>query len=186
MAAGGLVRLDSATGLIDEARQISSPNCDERERFDEPEVVVLHCISLPPGKYGGPYITDLFSNQLDPNADPYFKDIAQLRVSAHFLIRRDGELIQCVPTTLRAWHAGDSICQGRPKVNDFSLGIELEGSDMDATGYEPAQYKTLNELCGALSTVYKKLRPENYFAHSDIAPGRKTDPGPYFRWDWVI
>lgn len=180
------MKLNRDTGFIDEARVIASPNCDAREGHSEPEAVIVHCISLPPGEYGGSEIVDLFCNQLDETAHDYFKQIAHLRVSSHFLIRRGGQLIQFVSTRQRAWHAGESICLGKPKANDFTIGIELEGLDTDPQGYTDAQYQTLQNVSAALHEAYPQLGLERYFAHSDIAPGRKTDPGPYFDWGRLL
>jgi AmpD protein len=168
-----------ATGICREAEFIASPNRDERP--DCPvTLVVVHNISLPPGKYGGSGIIELFTNQLDPHAHPYYAEIHQLKVSAHFLIRRDGHLIQFVSCLQRAWHAGQSFWQGRERCNDFSVGIELEGSDHDA--FTDAQYARLQELLAALKTTYPI---KAVVGHSDIAPGRKTDPGPCFDWEKI-
>jgi AmpD protein len=164
-------------GIVPEARQIPSPNCDERPDGSTTELVVIHNISLPPGKFGGDGIIQLFTNGLDPEAHPYYREIHQLRVSSHFLIRRDGELIQFVPCSKRAWHAGVSSWHGRERCNDFSIGIELEGSD--DTPFEEAQYCVLNALLAVLGQTY---RITGITGHSDIAPGRKTDPGPFFDW----
>jgi len=180
------VNLNLDTGLIDKARLVASPNCDEREHHGEPEVIIIHSISLPPGEYGGGAVCDLFCNQLDVAADPYFTEIAHLRVSSHFFIRRDGELVQFVPTHLRAWHAGESVCLGKPKVNDFSLGIEMEGLDTGTDGFTESQYVTLAALVQQLIKAYPKLNKQTIFAHSDIAPARKTDPGPYFDWPTLM
>lgn len=176
------MQLDLTTGLIQEARQCPSPNCDAREAYDAPQVIILHCISLPPGEYGGGQIERFFQNQLLASEHPYFESMAHLTVSSHFLIERSGELVQFVPTHKRAWHAGESVCLGRPKVNDFSIGVELEGFDTDEHGYTEQQYRVLNELIAALRVAYPKIPPQHLFAHSDIAPGRKPDPGPYFKW----
>ena len=164
-------------GMCSGARYLPSPNHDQRLDGDEVELVILHNISLPPGEFGGDSITKLFLNQLDPNAHPYFKDIAGREVSSHFLIRRDGDLLQYVPCELRAWHAGQSTWQGRERCNDFSVGIELEGTDDVA--FEEAQYATLKDLLDALFIRYGKLP---LTGHSDVSPGRKTDPGPHFDW----
>ena len=164
-------------GLVEGAHFIASPNCDERPAAAAIELLVVHAISLPPGEFGGSGIIELFTNRLDPAGHPYYASIADLRVSAHFLIRRDGALIQFVPCRLRAWHAGASNWQGRERCNDFSLGIELEGSD-DAP-FEDAQYQRLAVLADALERAYP-LR--DVVGHCDIAPGRKTDPGPRFDW----
>jgi AmpD protein len=178
------MKLDSKTGLIDEAQFYASPNFDERVHHETPEVLVVHSISLPPGKYQNNCVRDFFLNQLDPNLDDYFEQIASLNVSSHFFIKRSGELLQFVPTTKRAWHAGESVCLGKPMVNDFSIGIELEGWDESDDGYTDKQYLTLNELIDVLRHNYPEIA-NNLFAHSDIAPGRKTDPGPFFDWNRV-
>ena len=158
-------------------RTVDSPNQDERPEGAEVTLLVLHSISLPPGEYGGDAIERLFTNCLDPAAHPFFGEVAALRVSSHFLIRRDGEVVQFVPTEKRAWHAGASSWCGRERCNDFSIGVELEGTDEGP--FEPAQYRTLASLIAALRARYP-LR--DIAAHSDIAPGRKTDPGPGFDW----
>jgi AmpD protein len=158
-------------------RVVDSPNQDERPPGTEITLVVLHSISLPPGEFGGDAIERLFTNRLDPTAHPYFKEVHGLRVSAHFLIRRDGELVRFVPIERRAWHAGPSSWRGRSRCNDFSVGIELEGTD--AAPFEDAQYARLHELLVGL----RRLLPlRQIAAHSEIAPGRKTDPGPGFDW----
>lgn len=168
------------TGLIRPARQCPSPNQDERPPGAEPELVVLHGISLPPGEFGGAYVQHFFTNCLDRSAHPYFEEICDLAVSAHLLIRRDGELVQFVPFDRRAWHAGPSSFRGRPCCNDFSIGIELEGTD--TTPYADAQYTALAGVLRALFTAWPRLDARVLAAHSDIAPGRKTDPGPAFDW----
>ena len=164
-------------GSIHAARQTPSPNCDARPRDTVITLLVVHNISLPPGKFGGKAIIDLFTNRLDPAGDPYYAGITKLRVSAHFLIRRDGSLIQFAPCALRAWHAGESSWRGRAGCNDFSIGVELEGADDVA--YESAQYATLARLTRALRRRYPIVET---VGHKDIAPGRKTDPGPAFDW----
>ena len=158
-------------------RRVASPNHDERPPGVEIDLLVVHAISLPPGEYGGEAIERLFTNRLDPGAHPYFRDVAPLRVSSHFLVRRDGERVQFVPVSRRAWHAGASSWRGRGRCNDFSLGIELEGGD--SAPFESAQYRSLARLVAALRAV---LPLRHAAAHSDIAPGRKTDPGPRFDW----
>lgn len=185
--------LNMANGLVDQAHYIASPNCDEREQHADPEVIIIHCISLPPGEYadtsqnvGDDCISRFFCNKLVADEHPYFAEITHLQVSSHFLIRRDGSLIQYVPTNMRAWHAGESVCLGKPKVNDFSLGIELEGLDTDPDGFSDAQYKMLKQLMSALQQAYPSIKKSNVFAHSDIAPGRKPDPGPYFDWGRLL
>jgi len=171
-------RVNRATGLLAAARQVASPNQDERPAGLEPELIVIHCISLPPGEFGGPWIDQLFTNRLDPAAHPCFAEIAGLRVSAHLLIRRDGELVQYVPFNRRAWHAGESHWRGRERCNDFSIGIELEGTD--ESDYTTAQYRRLAATIRALCRAYPSLSAERLAGHCDIAPGRKTDPGPSF------
>lgn len=167
-------------GRLVPARAVDSPNCDERPLDSPINLLVIHGISLPPGEYGGPWIDDLFTNRLDPTAHPYFREVAGLRVSAHLLIRRDGEVVQYVPFERRAWHAGQSCYGGRERCNDFSIGIELEGDD--ERPYEAVQYRVLAEVCWALFEAYPSLSPQHVVGHCDIAPGRKTDPGPYFDW----
>ena len=174
------MQIDPHSALLDVARQCASPNCDDRPEGAATDVIVIHGISLPPGEYGGPWIDALFCNQLDPKAHPYFRDIHNSRVSSHVLIRRDGEIVQYVPFNKRAWHAGVSCYEGRDGCNDFSLGIELEGCD--ETPYEAVQYDVLANVLKALMTTYPGLSSERIVGHSDIAPGRKTDPGPCFDW----
>ena len=170
----------SPHGWLDVAQAYPSPNCDVRPQTTSPDLVVIHGISLPPGEFGGPYIEALFTNTLDPDAHPYFRTIHEDEVSAHVLIRRDGSLTQFVPFGLRAWHAGASNFQGRTRCNDFSIGIELEGCD--DTQYEEAQYISLAQVLHTLMTHYPGITPDHIVGHSDIAPGRKTDPGPGFDW----
>lgn len=165
-------------GWVVGIRRIDSPNADERPPGEAIRLVVIHAISLPPDQFGGDDIVRLFTNTLDPAAHPYFAAIAGLRVSAHFLIRRDGETIQFVAGDRRAWHAGVSCWQGQQRCNDFSLGIELEGGD--AHPFTAAQYAALRALLAALCRRYPVAA---LAAHSDVAPGRKTDPGPHFDWN---
>ena len=172
-------------GLVDSADYIPSPNCDERDNNTAIEAIIIHCISLPPGEYGSGAVSRFFSNQLDRKEHPYYQTMAHLTVSAHFLIERSGKLIQFVPTDKRAWHAGESVCLGKPKVNDFSIGIELEGLDTDPTGFTNEQYACLNSLINVLKDSYPNISDHNIFSHSDIAPGRKPDPGPYFEWSKI-
>ncbi len=167
-------------GWLVEARRVPSPNCDDRPPGLEPELVVVHGISLPPGVFGGPYIDALFTNTLEPDAHPFFAEIQDLRVSAHLLIRRDGSLVQYVPFHRRAWHAGVSSFQGRERCNDFSIGIELEGAD--EVPYEAAQYQALARVIRLLAAAYPGIGPGRVVGHCHIAPGRKTDPGPAFDW----
>lgn len=164
-------------GWLAGARRVASPNYDQRPKAVDISMIVIHNISLPPGQYGGEGILALFTNQLDKDSHPYYQGIANLRVSSHLLIRRDGELIQCVSLLDRAWHAGASIWQTREKCNDFSIGIELEGCDTDA--FTEAQYLMLNQL---IATLEVHFPIQHVLGHSDIAPGRKTDPGPMFDW----
>lgn len=180
-----LFALDDA-GWCQQARRVPSPHHNERAAPDDISLLVVHGISLPPGEFGGPFIDDLFMGRLDPDAHPYFASIHQLRVSAHCLIRRDGELVQYVPFGARAWHAGVSSWQGREACNDFSIGIELEGTD--DTSYTDAQYFVLAGLTRAILVRYPAIGSENIVGHSDIAPGRKTDPGECFQWDrlWYL
>lgn len=172
--------VDTVTGRLSSARQVPSPNCDDRPAGITPDLIVVHGISLPPGEFGGPWIDRLFTNSLPPQQHPYFATVASLKVSSHLLIRRDGAVVQYVPLHRRAWHAGVSSYRGREKCNDFSIGIELEGTD-DAA-YEPAQYRALSETVVALCEAYPTLSRERIAGHSDIAPGRKTDPGVGFDW----
>ncbi|TSA21770.1 MAG: 1,6-anhydro-N-acetylmuramyl-L-alanine amidase AmpD [Betaproteobacteria bacterium] len=164
------------------ARRVPSPNQDARPQGESPSLLVIHNISLPPGEFGGPGVEALFTNTLDPSAHPYFAEIRGRQVSAHFFIRRTGALIQFVPCRQRAWHAGVSSWQGRERCNDFSLGVELEGTD--DLPFTDAQYATLNALWVALRAAYPALTA--IVGHSDIAPGRKTDPGPCFDWGRVL
>ena len=162
-------------------KRVPSPNRDERPDGCAPSLIVIHNISLPPGSFGGDAIEALFTNTLDCDAHPYYATLEDLRVSSHFLIRRDGALVQFVACGLRAWHAGASSFEGRERCNDFSIGIELEGDD--ASAFESAQYATLIALTDALSTRYPIAA---LAGHSEIAPGRKTDPGPHFDWPFYL
>ena len=166
-----------ADGRVDTARYIASPNCDERPPGEAITLLVIHSISLPPGEFGGDAILRLFTNDLDCTAHPYYRSLAGIKVSAHFLIRRTGELLQFVPCTRRAWHAGVSAWRGRGGCNDYSIGIELEGSD-DMPFAEP-QYRALAELARALRASHPIA---DVVGHCDIAPLRKTDPGLSFDW----
>jgi AmpD protein len=161
--------------------RVESPNQDERAADGAPTLVVVHNISLPPGTFGGRAIDALFTNTLDHDAHPYYRSLVDLRVSAHFVVRRDGALAQFVSCRRRAWHAGVSSFEGRARCNDFSIGIELEGDDL--TPFEDAQYARLIALVDALTARYPI---EAIAGHSDIAPGRKTDPGPHFDWPRLV
>ena len=168
-----------ADGWLSPATRLPSPHHNSRPQGDV-SLLVIHGISLPPGEFGGPWIGDLFLGRLDPEAHPYFAGIASLQVSAHCLIRRDGELVQFVSFDERAWHAGVSEFAGRAACNDFSIGIELEGTD--TSGYTEAQYQQLAAVSRCLMHHYPDITPERIVGHSDIAPGRKTDPGTGFDW----
>jgi AmpD protein len=172
--------IDKATGLLESAALCPSPNHDARPNSGDPSMIVVHGISLPPGQFGGPEIEALFTNTLDWDAHPYFGEIRGMEVSAHLLIRRDGTVIQFVPFTERAWHAGESCFRGQSRCNDFSVGIELEGED--ETPYDDRQYPVLQDVIRALCTTYPGISPREVAGHCDIAPGRKSDPGPAFDW----
>lgn len=170
----------TAEGLILPAEQRQSPNQDERPAGCQPELIVVHGISLPPGEFGGAFIAQLFENRLDWDAHPYFDEIRGLEVSAHVLIRRGGSVIQFVPFHRRAWHAGESSFRGRRRCNDFAIGIEVEGED--DTPYTNAQYACLAAVIKTLMRAYSHLHPRRIAGHCDVAPARKTDPGPAFDW----
>jgi len=167
-------------GLIHPVKRCISPNQDERPDDCEPRLVVIHGISLPPGEFGGPQIEQLFENRLDWDTHQYFDEIRGMKVSSHLLIRRDGQLLQFVPFHRRAWHAGESSFRGQQNCNDFSIGIELEGCDERA--YEDAQYECLIGVLETLIGAYPELDARAIAGHCDIAPGRKSDPGPAFDW----
>ena len=173
-------RIERDRGIVESARQCHSPNQDARPDGVEVDLIVLHGISLPPGQFDGPAIEQLFCNQLDWDSHPYYDEIRDFKVSAHVLIRRDGELLQFVPFTARAWHAGESCFRDRTHCNDQSIGIELEG--VDDVAYDDRQYTTLISLLASMLMTYPGLSARRIAAHSDIAPGRKTDPGPAFDW----
>jgi AmpD protein len=166
--------------LLREARQVSSPNFDSRPAGVTADLIIVHGISLPPGEFGGPWIDRLFTNSLPADAHPYFAEIADRRVSAHLCIRRDGLVTQYVGFNDRAWHAGASEYEGRQACNDFSIGIELEG--VDTRPYDERQYDALAAAVAALCRAYPALRPPRLVGHSDVAPGRKSDPGAAFDW----
>ena len=167
-------------GWLASARRVASPNCEPRPGGCRPDLLVIHNISLPPGEFGGDAIEALFCNCLDWEAHPYYQEIRGLKVSSHLLVRRDGELVQFVSCDERAWHAGQSEFDGRENCNDFSIGIELEGTD--EIPYTDAQYDTLASVTRDLLAAYPGLGPDRITGHSDIAPRRKTDPGPAFDW----
>ena len=167
-------------GWLTSARKLLSPNCDQRPEDSRIDLLVIHNISLPPNEYGGPYIDQLFTNQLDPSEHDYFSEIAHLEVSSHLLINREGQVTQYVPFCCRAWHAGQSCFEGKEKCNDFSIGIELEGDD--ETPFTDVQYEALGQITKSIMLAYPAITQDRITGHSDIAPGRKTDPGPHFDW----
>lgn len=172
--------IDRERGMLAGARYVPSPNCNDRPPETPIDLIVVHGISLPPGEFGGPWLDALFTNVLDPAVHPCFQAIQGLRVSAHLLIRRTGEIVQYVPFHRRAWHAGESCYEGQRNCNDFSIGIELEGTD--DIPYTAVQYQQLAQVIAALMRVYPAITPARIVGHADIAPGRKTDPGPAFDW----
>ena len=174
------LKIDPTTGLLAAVRQVLSPHFDARPAGTRADLIIVHGISLPPKEFGGPWIDRLFTGSLPADAHPYFRLIAGGRVSAHVLIRRDGQIVQYVPFGERAWHAGVSQYRGRSVCNDFSVGIELEGTD--DIPYTDQQYEQLAALIGALLAAYAALSREHIVGHSDVAPGRKTDPGASFDW----
>jgi len=174
------MKIDISSGLVNDARLVMSPNHDVRPDENDISLIVVHGISLPPGEFGNDYVDQLFTNNLNPEEHPYFKEIEGLKVSSHLLIKRDGELVQYVPINKRAWHAGVSSYQDRESCNDFSIGIELEGTD--ELPYTEIQYQVLAEVIYDLIESYPALTEQTIAGHSDIAPGRKTDPGSAFDW----
>lgn len=175
------LRVHVATGMLEGVRQVLSPHLEPRPQGMVTDLVVMHGISLPPGEYGGPWIERMFTGSLPRDAHPYFATIPPGRVSAHLLVRRDGELVQFVPFHLRAWHAGKSQYEGREACNEFSIGIEMEGTD--DTPYTAAQYASAGAALRALLVAYPDLSPARIVGHSDVAPGRKSDPGAAFEWE---
>ena len=171
-------------GWLQSARRVDSPNFDDRPSGSKPEVLIIHSISLPPGKFSGPGVEQLFTNTLNPEDDPYYKQLIGLKVSSHFFIRRDGELVQYVSTQKRAWHCGLSSCLGKARVNDFSIGVELEG--LDNCKFEEVQYQTLLTLTKSLQMNYPVIDSKNIFGHQHISPGRKSDPGCGFDWYYYL
>jgi AmpD protein len=172
----------SKAGWLNEARECASPNYNERPENVDIDLIVVHSISLPPGQYGDHYIDDFFCNRLDCSVHPYFKEIEGLQVSAHLLIDRQGQLTQYVSFFERAWHAGESCFEGRERCNDFSIGIEMEG--LEGAKFEREQYQRLAEVCKELMKRFPKITEKRICGHSDIAPGRKIDPGPGFDWTY--
>ena len=177
------MRICPDTGIIEGVQQIPSSNFNARPSNTTPEVLIVHSISLPPGSYGGMEVVDLFCNRLNCDAHPFFDSLRDLQVSTHLLIRLNGDCIQFVSLNERAWHAGASQCLGRDNVNDFSIGVELEGSDYDS--FEEVQYDRLNELIDLLLVAYPNFTRQKIFGHAEISPDRKTDPGPYFEWSRI-
>ncbi len=176
------MKIDLKKGLVSGATFHPSPNFNERPLNQEIDLLVIHNISLPPGEFAGEFVQDFFTNKLDSSQHPYFKEIADLKVSSHLYIRRSGELWQFVPLTKRAWHAGKSSFAGREDCNNFSIGIELEGTDL--IPYTAKQYEQLAEVSCAIMRHYPKITPNQIVGHSDIAPSRKSDPGPSFDWQY--
>jgi len=174
------MQVDRTHGILEGTRRVPSPNHDARPADTAISALVIHAISMPPGEYGGADIERLFCNNLDFTCHPFYREIDGFTVSSHLLIRRDGQVVQFVPFPERAWHAGASMLEGRTRVNDFSIGIEMEGSDY--APFEEAQYLALVEVTRALQAAYPGITPERIVGHADIAPERKTDPGPYFNW----
>jgi len=172
---------DIKKGWLSTARHLASPNCDDRPEKTDINLLVIHCISLPPDEFGGPWIDAFFTNALDPDQHPYFREIRQLKVSSHLLIRRNGECVQYVPFHKRAWHAGESAYDNDPNCNDYSIGIELEGSEN--LPYEEIQYKILADVTRSILDNYPAMTKDRITGHCDIAPERKKDPGPYFDWE---
>ena len=175
------MQLNMKSGRVESVLWLPSPNCDSRLNARYINAIIIHAISLPPSQYGSSYVEDFFCNQLDRAEHPYFNEISSLKVSAHFYIKRTGILVQFVSTKDRAWHAGESCLGKMTAVNDFSIGIELEGCDEDHFTHQ--QYQTLIELTHCLRKAYPAIRLNTIVGHSDIAPGRKTDPGTHFNWD---
>ena len=172
--------ISPGAGLIRPAQQCPSPNQDDRPDGIEPDLVIIHSISLPPGEFGGDEITQLFTNCLDWAAHPYFAEIEDLKVSSHLLLRRGGELVQYVPFGRRAWHAGLSCFRGQSQCNDNAIGIELEGTDEQP--YTDEQYAHLACVISAIIAAYPRINARRIAGHCDVSPGRKTDPGPAFDW----
>ena len=174
------LKIDKSSGLMSNARQIPSPNHDQRADDDDMSLIVIHNISLPPNEFGGKGIDQLFTNTLDKDEHPFYEEIHELRVSSHLLVRRDGEVVQYVPFHKRAWHAGVSQYLGRDVCNDFSIGIEMEGTDFEP--FTHIQYESLESVLSELLKTYPSLKASAITGHEHIAPGRKTDPGPFFKW----
>ncbi len=178
-----MLTVNKQTGLLEPVNYQLSPHHDDRPAGTPVDMIVVHGISLPPGQFGGSAVEAFFAGKLDITQDPYFSTISHLRVSSHLFIRRTGEIIQFVPFNKRAWHAGESFYQGKSHCNDFPIGIELEGTD--EVPYESAQYQQLCAVIDSLRVAYPAITHDRIVGHSDIAPGRKTDPGPVFDWNYI-
>jgi len=178
-----MLKINNNSALFDDITHYHSDNCDNRPKDIIIDTIIIHCISLPMGSYDNQNIVDLFTNNLDINQDPSFKSLKDIRVSSHLLIKRDGEIIQFVPFYLRAWHAGVSKHKERDNCNDYSIGIELEGTDKSK--FTDVQYDRLNEIIRSLKDFYPKIVDENIIGHNEVSPDRKNDPGPYFEWNRI-
>ena len=178
-----MLKINNNSGLFDDITHYNSENCNNRPNNTIIDTIIIHCISLPVGSYGNQNIIDLFMNNLDINQDPSFESLKDVKVSSHLLIRRDGEIIQFVPFNLRAWHAGVSKHKERENCNDYSIGIELEGTDK--SNFTDTQYKRLNEIIISLKDYYPKIVDENIIGHNEVSPDRKNDPGPFFEWNRI-
>jgi AmpD protein len=178
-----MLKINNNSALFDDITHYHSDNCDNRPKDIIIDTIIIHCISLPMGSYDNQNIVDLFTNNLDINQDPSFKSLKDVRVSSHLLIKRDGEIIQFVPFYLRAWHAGVSKHKERDNCNDYSIGIELEGTDKSK--FTDVQYDRLNEIIRSLKDFYPKIVDENIIGHNEVSPDRKNDPGPYFEWNRI-
>jgi AmpD protein len=177
------VKIDRLTQLIEKVTYLPSPHCNERPPSELIDLVIIHGISLPPGEFGTAAIQDFFCGKLNTDLHPYYLTIDKLKVSAHLLIGREGDVTQFVPFNKRAWHAGESQFAGKSNCNDFSIGIELEGTD--TIDYTSAQYQALADCIAAIRHAYPQITPQQIVGHSDVAPGRKTDPGPSFDWAYL-
>ena len=178
-----MLKINNNSALFDDITHYHSDNCDNRPKDIIIDTIIIHCISLPMGSYDNQNIVDLFTNNLDINQDPSFKSLKDVKVSSHLLIKRDGEIIQFVPFYLRAWHAGVSKHKERDNCNDYSIGIELEGTDKSK--FTDVQYERLNEIIRSLKDFYPKIVDENIIGHNEVSPDRKNDPGPYFEWNRI-
>lgn len=178
-----MLKINNNSALFDDITHYHSDNCDNRPKDIIIDTIIIHCISLPMGSYDNQNIVNLFTNNLDINQDPSFKSLKNVKVSSHLLIKRDGEIIQFVPFYLRAWHAGVSKHRERDNCNDYSIGIELEGTDKSK--FTDVQYERLNEIIRSLKDFYPKIVDENIIGHNEVSPDRKNDPGPYFEWNRI-